>query len=93
MTTLRNLIADCIVAHLSGTTDGYQIERWEQGRTLYRIWDGTLDVDALSQSIIDSFAITKQLRCGLIVGVDEPIDPTAYFSTQHRYITNWIGTP
>lgn len=90
--SLRHRMSAAIAAHLDGNTAvaGYPVERWERGRALYRVWDGHIEVDAISQTIIDSLVISKELRCGTIMGVDDPIDAGLLFSAQHRYVTGWI---
>lgn len=90
---MRLSIANAIIKHLdqSPAVDGYQIPRSERlGRNLYRIWDSALDLDHMVNSIIDSLGLTKELRCGELLAVDDPIDTETHFSSQHRYITNWM---
>lgn len=91
---LRQRITDAVMAYLneSPTVDGYPVPRWEcVDRNIYRLCDSALDLDVLVQLVIENLSLTKELRCGELLAVDDPIDTETHFSSQHRYVTDWLG--
>lgn len=92
--TLPDRITAVLAAHLdqAPAVTGYPIPPYEMGgRRHYRVCDGTLDLDRMVADLVAALGIVKELRCGEVVGVDDPVDGGKYFSGQHRYVTDWIN--